>query len=1304
MTTVLYCEQCDAQQPNDWKSGDLCVQCGGAVREEVRCAWCAHTTPNGKFCKHCGNEVQSDANFGPARILKSLGVDQLELTKKLNELSEPKLEQYRNQFNQHYAHIEMARQDLRRLESIVVIQGQEKFNILEKELLPQIPFSDDYIEKCKSYAKLDAPESDLEFLQRSKLFNSNINQELAKIAYLRIAPFPQEKNLSAATLDILNTILNEKAPFRQENVLFFSHINSFLPKLNWNIVAEKDELQTKNGKDLIEQIHDLVEPMLKIGYLKAYASLAFYHLLYGLGKTNHAKYDRFQTLAQESLDHHDDSLKLSAALLFNNVDIIVNIAKNDTPVGAYALRWLLTNEPNRLPDIAEGGKITKTQFSVLEEQVKFLKADYLKQLEHWEDLKRAQAQKSQDKINNIGNLYHNNSKYEEIRRENEEKMAELNQRKPQPPSFPEAFEKLCPKIIALITDATDYRAADFKDENGRTFYSRVLDFIGEFGSVSQQDIDAVVKHSKTYKQYDGIEALIKHDCPESLNYNEAINFWFARPEALKTYEEGAVFLQQAYLIFKAGNFPEAAALNRLLFFIKIHLRKINSKDGVTRGVVLNIFNALSEARHHVSYVFAQFFIEAIFNTQNFLAADWFTFITFSQGYLSGHYFIDSKEEPRAFTLTETFINDFFEGSWELFVSKYSQVISFKNTMGSEANHSQLIDRWIEPVANDFAALLLENPEFSNTLLEAHKEAKLLKNDGILQIQTEEGIFPFIEALGNKTYWDSGDVILYYHRHNDLNFKQPEACLNNFQNWLIRDNFLNYYGPVFDKYARHFFTFSVNSNEVPVGMIRAWLHLSAATATDEKRSRFFNDQFKCLVPYSGSDEMVTVMREGEDFQLTGQYVIDYIFNDFNELLTYVETNFYKGLNPDTNKFVLHALKDLGANLGNVLIEEDDKNKLMICLLNTGLYKENDDHEREFWTDPLLNVMLQVASIMEDKKSALIYIWQIADVHFNITDRVYEFVKEEIACILKADQAYGIKLLYAYLDDYYFGKHGAPWVNDIMEECVEDIARGFVDNPELMLLEVDNLLRYINKKAYDNDQDRIQREYKKHILNVLKHMQVEEIPDQFLTMLKFKMRNKELDFFFLTDLESWMSDNNISYQEDEEPESERTSSEEEAHTVNLEVPDEIDYDPDEISMDLMELSTFMSTFSATPENMTKLINHLPYYKKDRSNNPMPLSILMMKQAEIKPFLENDISSAINLYQKLLEIIIDPLCAPDGPFSAYGQFAAMQMQQLLEGSMFAMQYITSLEAMSGAGAYTPAHQQMIENTIETLKTQGK
>src|SRR5947209_8189113 len=54
------CEACDHPQPLDWKPGDLCIECGQAVRRETRCFWCAKWTPAGKFCRRCVAAVVED--------------------------------------------------------------------------------------------------------------------------------------------------------------------------------------------------------------------------------------------------------------------------------------------------------------------------------------------------------------------------------------------------------------------------------------------------------------------------------------------------------------------------------------------------------------------------------------------------------------------------------------------------------------------------------------------------------------------------------------------------------------------------------------------------------------------------------------------------------------------------------------------------------------------------------------------------------------------------------------------------------------------------------------------------------------------------------------------------------------------------------------------------------------------------------------------------------------------------------------------------------------------------------------------
>src|SRR4051812_14676811 len=73
------CEQCGCRQPNDWKAGDRCTACGGAVRAEQRCAGCTQWTPRAKFCRHCGAELLPPQMYGAARMLLAAGVDRFSL-------------------------------------------------------------------------------------------------------------------------------------------------------------------------------------------------------------------------------------------------------------------------------------------------------------------------------------------------------------------------------------------------------------------------------------------------------------------------------------------------------------------------------------------------------------------------------------------------------------------------------------------------------------------------------------------------------------------------------------------------------------------------------------------------------------------------------------------------------------------------------------------------------------------------------------------------------------------------------------------------------------------------------------------------------------------------------------------------------------------------------------------------------------------------------------------------------------------------------------------------------------------------
>ncbi|WLQ13883.1 zinc ribbon domain-containing protein [Hahella aquimaris] len=145
---VMYCEQCHAKQPNDWRAGDSCVECGGVVRSDVRCGWCAKLTAPGKFCRQCGFEMTEAEHYGVARMLKQAGVDQLQLRERLLGLPQDRIDHYNSLYHQHLT-LALNRIDELRLCQRYLTLKEHVFN-LENELIGHLPWNDQQSALMKS--------------------------------------------------------------------------------------------------------------------------------------------------------------------------------------------------------------------------------------------------------------------------------------------------------------------------------------------------------------------------------------------------------------------------------------------------------------------------------------------------------------------------------------------------------------------------------------------------------------------------------------------------------------------------------------------------------------------------------------------------------------------------------------------------------------------------------------------------------------------------------------------------------------------------------------------------------------------------------------------------------------------------------------------------------------------------------------------------------------------------------------------------------------------------------------------------
>ena len=142
------CERCEALQPTDWRPGDLCVQCGAAVRHEVRCSWCATWTPEAKYCRTCGAEVVDESLYGAARMLKHAGVDQFTIPARLASLDLDQRDNFSRIYQRHAVVV------ARHVEQLLFLQRhlrqQHWAAALEDELTAQLPWPDDVLQRQSS--------------------------------------------------------------------------------------------------------------------------------------------------------------------------------------------------------------------------------------------------------------------------------------------------------------------------------------------------------------------------------------------------------------------------------------------------------------------------------------------------------------------------------------------------------------------------------------------------------------------------------------------------------------------------------------------------------------------------------------------------------------------------------------------------------------------------------------------------------------------------------------------------------------------------------------------------------------------------------------------------------------------------------------------------------------------------------------------------------------------------------------------------------------------------------------------------
>ncbi|MGA2329557.1 MAG: hypothetical protein ABSH05_25135 [Bryobacteraceae bacterium] len=157
------------------------------MRREVRCAWCAEWIPAGRFCRTCGCDVLSPEQYGPARMLKSAGVDRYSIAQRLRELDPEQAANLARIYNAQLAVVTRRIEELRVCESYLLQKGFSKR--LDEELVPRLPMEKDVLA-----AFAEGPEGPFHASQETLLDIAArspipLTRSLASIALVRLGHF-----------------------------------------------------------------------------------------------------------------------------------------------------------------------------------------------------------------------------------------------------------------------------------------------------------------------------------------------------------------------------------------------------------------------------------------------------------------------------------------------------------------------------------------------------------------------------------------------------------------------------------------------------------------------------------------------------------------------------------------------------------------------------------------------------------------------------------------------------------------------------------------------------------------------------------------------------------------------------------------------------------------------------------------------------------------------------------------------------------------------------------------------------------
>lgn len=167
----LACASCDTTPPAGTRSHERCPHCRGPLSRELRCAWCLGWS-EGSRCARCQTPLFEPHDFGPARMLRTGGVDKYALYDRVRALTRNEHASLAATFDTELAALSELRARVAAADAGLLWAGHAE--ALEAQLLEQLP-------RHGRAATVPAELRVLEALAR--LYAGELSREVLGLAY-----------------------------------------------------------------------------------------------------------------------------------------------------------------------------------------------------------------------------------------------------------------------------------------------------------------------------------------------------------------------------------------------------------------------------------------------------------------------------------------------------------------------------------------------------------------------------------------------------------------------------------------------------------------------------------------------------------------------------------------------------------------------------------------------------------------------------------------------------------------------------------------------------------------------------------------------------------------------------------------------------------------------------------------------------------------------------------------------------------------------------------------------------------------